>query len=138
MRTILKIIDYTNDGAGKAASWLAAILVALISLEVIMRYLFNSPTMWNCETSMMVGGTIFVIGWAYAHRYRTHIRVDIIYTHLPPRGKIIIDVIGFLLLFTPLMIMFIDTSVTTPPYLVYGDGTIILGHPLEPGFTQPS
>lgn len=91
--------------------WLATLLVALVSSEVIMRYLFNSPTMWNYETSMMVGGSLFAMGWAYALRHHSHVRVDVFYTRLSPRGKAVIDVLGALLLFFPLMAMF--TSVST-------------------------
>ena len=91
--------------------WLATLLVALVSSEVIMRYVFNSPTMWNYETSMMVGGTLFAMGWAYALRHHSHVRVDVFYTRLAPRGRAVIDVLGALLLFFPLMAMF--TSVST-------------------------
>ena len=96
---------------GKTACWLASILVALIALEVIMRYFFDKPTMWNYETSMMTGGSLFALGWAYAHRHHSHVRIDVFYTHLSPRAKAAIDVVGTLLLFFPLMLMFISTSI---------------------------
>ena len=111
MRKILKTIDAISDRAGKIMCWLATLLVALVSSEVIMRYVFNSPTMWNYETSMMVGGTLFAMGWAYALRHHSHVRVDVFYTRLAPRGRAVIDVLGALLLFFPLMAMF--TSVST-------------------------
>jgi TRAP-type mannitol/chloroaromatic compound transport system permease small subunit len=111
MIKILKTIDAISDQAGKIMCWLATLLVALVSSEVIMRYLFNSPTMWNYETSMMVGGSLFAMGWAYALRHHSHVRVDIFYTRLSPRGRAVIDVLGALLLFFPLMAMF--TSVST-------------------------
>ena len=107
----LRTIDAISDRAGKITCWLATLLVALVSSEVIMRYVFNSPTMWNYETSMMVGGSLFAMGWAYALRHHSHVRVDVFYTRLSPRGKAVIDVLGALLLFFPLMAMF--TSVST-------------------------
>jgi len=111
MRKILITIDAISDRTGKIMCWLATLLVALVSSEVIMRYVFNAPTMWNYETSMMVGGTLFAMGWAYALRHHSHVRVDVFYTRLSSRGRAVIDVLGTLLLFFPLMVMF--TSVAT-------------------------
>jgi len=108
---IIRAIDAISDRTGKAACWLASILVALISLEVIMRYIFNSPTMWNYETSMMIGGGLFATGWAYAMRHHAHVRIDVVYIHLPPRTRAAIDVFGYLLLFLPLMAMFVSSSI---------------------------
>jgi TRAP-type mannitol/chloroaromatic compound transport system permease small subunit len=111
MRKIVHAIDAISDRVGKTACWLAALLVGLISLEVIMRYVFNEPTMWNYETSMMVGGGIFAAGWAYAMRHNSHVRIDVLYAHLSPRAKAGIDTFGYLLLFLPLMAMFISSSI---------------------------
>jgi TRAP-type mannitol/chloroaromatic compound transport system permease small subunit len=108
---IIQVIDAISDRTGKAACWLASLLVAIISLEVIMRYVFNSPTMWNYETSMMIGGGLFAAGWAYAMRHHAHVRIDILYIHLPPRTRAAIDVFGYLLLFLPLMAMFVASSI---------------------------
>lgn len=111
MRKILRVIDAISDRTGKIACWLAALLVALISLEVIMRYFFNAPTMWNYETGMMVGGSLFAMGWAYAWRHHSHVRIDVFYTHLSPRGKAAVDVAGAFVFFFPLMMLFVSVSI---------------------------
>ena len=71
-----------------------------------MRFVLNNPSMWVLETSMMLGATIYVLGWSYVHRHRGHIRVDVFYMHLPPRGQAVVDIIGQLLFFFPLFIVF--------------------------------
>jgi TRAP-type mannitol/chloroaromatic compound transport system permease small subunit len=111
VKKIIRTIDTISDRTGKTACWLAAILVGFISLEVIMRYLFNAPTMWNYETSMMMGGALFAMGWAYALRHHSHVRIDVIYSHLSPRVRAGIDTFGYILLFLPLMSMFIGSSI---------------------------
>ena len=113
MRTIPRIIDTISDCIAKTTRWLVLALVLLVSWEVFMRYAFNSPTMWNYETSMMVGGTIYIIGWAYAHRQHSHVRVDVLYSRLSSRGRAAIDLIGSLVIFFPLMIALVGTSATT-------------------------
>ena len=111
MRNFLKIIDSISEWTGKTACWLAAALVGLISLEVILRYVFNSPTMWGYETQLMAGGVLYAMGWAYAQRYHAHIRIDVIYTRLPPRFRAGIDVFGTLLILFPLLGVFTYAAV---------------------------
>lgn len=111
MRVLLRVVDFINERVGKVTRWLAVIMVLLVSLEVIMRYFFNAPTMWNYETTMFVGGSLFALSLAYTHLCRSHIRIDMIYSLLSPRKKAIIDVLGAILFFYPLAILLVSTSV---------------------------
>jgi TRAP-type mannitol/chloroaromatic compound transport system permease small subunit len=112
MQKILKVIDLISDATGKTARWLAVALVLLITLEVTMRYVFDAPTMWNFETSLMTGGVMVALAWAYVHRHNSHVRVDVLYSRCSPRSKALIDVIGTLLLFFPLIFLFANTSIS--------------------------
>ena len=47
------------------------------------------------------------MAWAYTHYHRRHVRVDVIYTHLPDKGKAIVDIIGTSFFILPLMIVLI-------------------------------
>lgn len=110
MKTLVTIIDTLSSWTGRLAHWLATILVALISLEVILRYVFNRPTSWNFETSLMVGGVLYLLAWSYDHYCRAHIRVDVLYTRLSPRGKTAVDAIGSLIFFFPVILLFVKIS----------------------------
>ena len=112
MQKILKVIDLISDATGKTARWLAVALVLLITLEVTMRYVFDAPTMWNFETSLMTGGAMVALAWAYVHRHNSHVRVDVLYSRCSPRNKALIDVIGTLILFFPLIFLFANTSIS--------------------------
>lgn len=102
MRKILRVIDSVNERAGSISGWLVLILIAVILYEVIARYVFNRPTTWSFGTFCMLSGALIVLGWAYAQRLDSHIRVDVIYLHLSLRKKAFIDVIGTGLFFFPL------------------------------------
>ncbi len=110
MRTILCVIDSIGDWTGKVGRWLCLAVVLVMTYEVVMRYLFNSPTMWAYETSMMIGGTMYALAFSYTHRHHGHIRIDIFYANLSPRKKAIIDVIGTLFLFLPVVILYTYTA----------------------------
>ena len=111
MRATLRVIDATSEWTAKVISWLAVALVLVLVFDVVERYVFGGATVWAYETGTMLGGTIYVMGWAYVHRMREHIRVDVIYVHLSPRVQLIIDIIGTVLFLLPLLYVMIDTSI---------------------------
>lgn len=111
MKAIVKTIGLVTNKVGRTGAWLSLALVVLICLETILRDVFHSPTSWNYETVLMVGGTLYAFGWAYAQYLRVHIRVDVIYSHFPLRGRAAIDVFGALLFYFPLVGAFVFTAV---------------------------
>ena len=110
MRSVIRLIDSINEHTGNVVRWACVIVILVMVYEVGARYIFNAPTIWAYDTAMMLGGVIAVMGWSYTHRHNGHVRVDVIYTHLPPRGKAIIDVVSFIILFLPLLLMLIYAS----------------------------
>jgi len=107
MRKILHIIDAINERVGSISSWLVLVLIIVILYEVIARYVFNKPTTWGFGSFRMISGALVVLGWAYAQRHNSHIRVDILYSRFSLRKKALIDVIGTGLFFLPLFGAFI-------------------------------
>ena len=111
MRKILRVIDSISDWTAKVISWFAIALIIVLVFDVVERYVFGGATVWAYETAVMLGATIYVMGWAYVHRLREHIRVDIFYVHLSLRKQVIIDIVGTLLFLLPLLYVMIDTSI---------------------------
>ncbi len=111
MRKILRVIDSISEWTAKAISWFCVALVLVLVYDVVMRYVFGGATVWAYETAVMLGATIYIMGWAFVHRLREHIRVDVFYVHLSPRKQVIIDIIGTLLFLLPLLVVMIDTSI---------------------------
>jgi len=111
MKVVLHAIDLISEWTAKVISWLAVALVLVLVFDVVERYVFGGATVWAYETGVMLGGTIYVMGWCYVHRMREHIRVDIFYVHLSLRKQVIIDIVGTLLFLLPLLYVMIDTSI---------------------------
>ncbi|MFC1931343.1 TRAP transporter small permease subunit [Chloroflexota bacterium] len=93
MKRLGVIIDSISDWTGKTVRWLCVALILVAVWDVTLRYIFNAPTIWSYETSLMLGGTISVLGFSYVHRHHGHIRVDVFYARLTEKGKQIIDVL---------------------------------------------
>ncbi len=104
MRIVLKTIDTLSEYSGKIFLWLVIALIGVLAFETISRYVFNAPTSWAYETSFMIGGALAVMAWSYTHKHRGHIRVDLIYIHLPVRARAAIDVLSSIIFLFPFLI----------------------------------
>ena len=70
------------------------IIIAMLVLiqEVILRYVFNAPTIWAHETTVFLAGIAFIYGGLYCAARDRHIRVVLIYDRLGPRMRRTFDV----------------------------------------------
>jgi len=98
---LVRWIDRLSGGSGWLIAWLIFPLIVATGFEVFSRYLFNRPTIWAFELGYMAMGVHFLIGAAYTLREGAHIRIDVLYVHLPPKARAIIDIAGYLILFLP-------------------------------------
>ena len=99
-------IEWVNVKAGEYVAYWAVISVFVYYYEVVARFLFNSPTNWVHESMFLMYGMQYMISGAYAYREDQHVRVDVVYTHLSPRGKAIADIVSsvFFFIFTLTML----------------------------------
>lgn len=104
MKKLLSLIERITGNVGVIAAWLIVPLVAATAYEVFSRYLLNAPTVWAFEIGYMMMGSHFLLGAAYTLRAGQHVRVDLIYGHVSPKTRAVIDVVGYLFLMLPLAI----------------------------------
>jgi TRAP-type mannitol/chloroaromatic compound transport system permease small subunit len=90
-------IERFVDWTGRATSWLALVIVALMSVNVTLRYLFSVGSVWSQELEWHLLVPLVLFGSAYALRHGDHVRVDIVYGRLSPRKKDFIDLASALL-----------------------------------------
>jgi TRAP-type mannitol/chloroaromatic compound transport system permease small subunit len=93
------VIERVNAKAGEFVAYWAVISVFVYYYEVIARFMFNSPTNWVHESMFLMFGMQYMISGAYAYYEDQHVRVDVVYSHLSPRGKAVADIISSLFFF---------------------------------------
>ena len=98
-----KAIDTFTDNQGKIASWIALPMVITLTYEVFARYLFNAPTAWSYDVTYMIYGSHYLLGAAFGLLYKVHIRIDVIYNLFPIKLRRLIDVLGYLFFFFPVV-----------------------------------
>ena len=63
---ISKAIDTINTKQGDVTSLLILPLAIVVFYEVIMRYVFNAPTIWGFEATIFLYGLHFMFGYSIA------------------------------------------------------------------------
>jgi TRAP-type mannitol/chloroaromatic compound transport system permease small subunit len=92
-------IDRFNQAIGTYVAYWAVIAVFVYYYEVLARYVFNSPTNWVHESMFLMFGMQYLYCGAYAYREDSHVRVDVFYAKLSPRGRAMADIVTSLFFF---------------------------------------
>jgi TRAP-type mannitol/chloroaromatic compound transport system permease small subunit len=107
---VFRIIDSISNFTGNVVSLIAIPMIFALIFEVFARYIFHRPTIWSYDITYMIYGTHYLLGAAYTLYVKGHIRIDLIYMKFPPRGRALVDVLGYLIIFFPVVIILIFGS----------------------------
>ncbi len=88
--------------SGYISALLVLPLIGALVIEVISRYVFDSPTLWAFEVSYMVMGAIFMLGLANALRLGQHVSVDVVTLKFNARVNATVRAVCYLL-FLPIV-----------------------------------
>jgi TRAP-type mannitol/chloroaromatic compound transport system permease small subunit len=103
IRFLIRFIERLSNASGLVIAWVVLPLIIATCYEVFSRYVLNEPTIWAFELGYMAMGTHALIGTAYTLRERGHIRIDVLSMRFSERTRAIVDLIGYLVLFLPVM-----------------------------------
>jgi TRAP-type mannitol/chloroaromatic compound transport system permease small subunit len=99
MKMFFKVISRTNEFIGKAISFFILVLIGVIVYEIVVRYLFDSPTIWAHEVSQMVYGAYVILLGGFLQQRNGHVNVEILTEHFSSRTRAIINCFTWLLFF---------------------------------------
>lgn len=102
----IPVVDYLNAlvrRIAETAAWLNVFLIAIIVIQVVMRYGFHHGLVPLEELMWHFYAVAFMFGMAYAITNDTHIRVDVLHMKLPRSARHIIEILGILLLLMPFL-----------------------------------
>ena len=91
--TVERTLDWISDRSGLFVALWSVTAVCFYTYEVIARYIFAMPTIWVHESSFLLFGMQYMMIGAYGLLHGSHVRVDVLYTKLPPRRKAAFDVV---------------------------------------------
>ncbi len=103
-------ITKLNKTVFSCASFVIYPLIFVVVFEVIMRYIFKSPTGWAYDMTWMLFGAFTFLGGAHALAEGAHVKADIILELVPKKVKSIIIIICYIVFFFPLIFAFLYSS----------------------------
>jgi TRAP-type mannitol/chloroaromatic compound transport system permease small subunit len=104
---------------GDFVSWIWLLLLAVIVLNVVMRYLFSEGRIEFEEIQWHLYSIGFLLGMSYGFVSDSHIRVDVLRERLTPAKQAWIELYGSLLLLLPFITLVLISAV---PFVAYSFG----------------
>jgi len=111
LRAICGWIDTLNERVGRAVAWVTLLLVFVVFADVIMRYAMKTSFVFTQELEWHLFSFIFLIGAGCTLLRDGHVRVDIIYQGLSPKGRAWVNFIGVVFFLIPGCLLVMDTSI---------------------------
>ncbi len=109
----IPIVEFLNGivrRVAEVAAWFNVVLIAVIVIQVVMRYGFNKGLVPLEELMWHLYAVAFMFGMAYAVTNDSHIRVDLVHMALPRRVQHVFEILGILLLLMPFLWILFDHS----------------------------
>lgn len=99
IKVCLRIVNSVSEWTGKFVSFLVIVIIGVTIWEVVLRYVFNAPTIWAFDAAYLIFGAYGVLGGAYTLYLRGHVNVDIFYGRLSLRTRAIVDLVTSIFFF---------------------------------------
>lgn len=98
-KMIFRLINLVSELGGSLAGALLWIIAVIVTYEVVVRYLFNTPTTWVQESSVYLWMGVGFLGAACALKHNSHFAITIFIDKLSARNRrrmqITTNTIGF-------------------------------------------
>ena len=94
-------LELVNEWIGRGVAWLTLMMVIITFTVVVLRYGFDMGSIAMQESIIYLHALNFMLGAAFTLKHDTHVRVDIFYQKMGPRGRAWVDLLGTLFLLLP-------------------------------------
>lgn len=113
MRGLLRfsrLVDGINQRIGKTILWLILAAVVISAGNALVRKVFQTSSNALLEIQWYLFSAVFLLGAGYAFLKNAHVRIDFVSSHLSPRARHWIEIIGIVVFLLPLCLMLITLS----------------------------
>lgn len=109
---LTKYLDNVTIFVMGTVEWHTVVLMFLIAFEVIMRYLFNAPTLWGLDVQTYISAGGRVIGFGYASLVHSHITMDIFTARMSFGKSKALELISYVIFQLPLLFALVWATLT--------------------------
>ena len=86
-RFLIKVISAFNEKIGIISSFLVLLLIFLVSLSVILRYVFSIGFIWVQDLYIWIHAIFILLGIAYTLKVDEHVRIDLLYRNFNKKKR---------------------------------------------------
>jgi TRAP-type C4-dicarboxylate transport system permease small subunit len=90
------MIDWLNRLLGERLCYLYLAAAVITTYEVVMRYLFDAPTVWAFELTILLCAICYLLSGGFVTAQRKHIAITSVYDLMPARIRWWLDLLALL------------------------------------------
>lgn len=102
---LARAIDALTERVGRVVIWLVLVATLISAGNALARYALGASSNAWLEIQWYLFGAMFLLTAGYTLRHNGHVRIDIFYNRLTPRGQAWIDLVGGLLFLLPMAVL---------------------------------
>ncbi len=102
----LNLPDRTIIGIGNKTSWLIAVLIVTILVQVVLRYVFHKSYVALEEIQWHLYAVVVMLSFSYSFVKDSHIRLDIMHSRFSMSTKEKIEIMGIIFFLWPIIFVF--------------------------------
>jgi TRAP-type mannitol/chloroaromatic compound transport system permease small subunit len=106
---VADLIDRTNDACGRLLPW-AVLAAVLLAVGNAVARKFDSGSNALLEAQWYLVSAVFLLGAGRVLRLDEHVRIDLLTARLSPRGRLLADIAGLVLMVLPVALLMLWLS----------------------------
>ena len=110
LEKLKKALNLIVINSGKFSSFLILVLITLVSVSVILRYIFSIGFIWLQDLYIWVHAVFILLGVTYTLNKDEHVRIDLLYRSFKKKIKKKINFFGTLLFGMPVSLILISNG----------------------------
>ncbi len=130
IRAFVRSVDAVNRVVGRFAMYLLFVLAAVLLYATASRVVAGVPVNWALEMSQFLLSAYYLLGGAYSMQQNAHVRMDLAYGRLSPRGRATTDAITILFVIFYLGVLLAGGISSTNYAITYGQKNYTAWAPL--------
>ena len=105
-----RAIDRLNEAVGHLVYWLVLAAVVVSAGNAMIRYTLDLSSNAWLELQWYLFSAVFLLAAGYTLLHNEHVRIDVVYGHLPPRVRAWIDLVGSVFFLLPMALIIMVLS----------------------------